>query len=260
MSDDANVEIPLGTIEVSADFIKNPRAVLSVTIPEGVQIIGPKAFASCVNLKHIQLPSSIVSIGKYAFADCSALEDMVIPEGVRVISEGAFSGCTDMQDINLPESVITIEDKAFEACTGLKSIHLSENIMSCSVKAFPGTGRILLTNPTYKDIDGMVVNTANEMLLFYRGQESDVSVPQEVKGIGDKAFYKSAITSVRISDSVISIGELAFAECDNLARVILPDGVAHIAGNAFDDTTEILCHRGSSAEAWCMEAGFTRLK
>ncbi len=260
MSDETEVQIPLGTIEIDEKTFSNHRNVLSVTIPEGVQIISEKAFASCVHLRNLTLPSSIVSIGKYAFADCSELESITIPEGVRVIEEGVFSGCTGLQSVELPDSVVTINEKAFEACTGLKGIVLSSNIMSCSAKAFPGTGRILLTNKTYKDINGMVVNTANEMLLFYRGENEEALIPGEVKGIGDRAFFGSAVKSIKIPEGVISIGEEAFASCPNLEKLILPDSVANIATSAFDSNTKILCHHGSSPESWCMEAGFAKLK
>ena len=258
--DESNIEIPLGTIEICEGFIKNPRAVTSVTIPEGVQVIGKRAFASCVNLHEITLPASIVSIGRYAFADCSSLEQIEVPEGVRYIDEGTFSGCTGMQYAKLPNSVIGVGPRAFEACTGLKGIELSDNIMSCSAKAFPGTGRILLTNRTYRDFNGMVVNTSNNMLLFYRGEETDVAIPAEVKGIGDYAFFGTSVASVKIPNTVISIGELAFAQCPNLSKLKLPDSVSNIATSAFDANVQLFCHHGSAPESWCLESGLKRLR
>ena len=75
----------------------------------------------------------------------------------------------------------------------------------------------------------------------------EVIIPNEidglpVTGIGFGAFIEcEALTSVTISDSVISIGFGAFSQCKNLTSLTIPDGVTTIGDNAFS-----LCSRLTS--------------
>ena len=58
------------------------------------------------------------------------------------------------------------------------------------------------------------------VLARYRGNAADVTIPEGVTAIGDKAFWDcNSLTSVTIPSSVSSIGEYAFADCDNLREV-----------------------------------------
>lgn len=69
----------------------------------------------------------------------------------------------------------------------------------------------------------------------------DIIIPETLGGypvrvIGEKAFYKiKNISSVAISDSVISIGRFAFSDCDNLNQITIGKSVAHIDTRAFDE-------------------------
>ena len=63
----------------------------------------------------------------------------------------------------------------------------------------------------------------NGVLKKYRGKGGDVTIPDGVTSIGEKAFGLCAsLTSVTIPDSVTSIGENAFALCASLTSVTIP--------------------------------------
>ncbi len=73
----------------------------------------------------------------------------------------------------------------------------------------------------------------------YTGASSNVDIPSTYKGIpvtsiGDEAFaYNHVITSITIPDSVVSIGDYVFFECENLKEVGLGNGVTSIGEMAF---------------------------
>lgn len=55
----------------------------------------------------------------------------------------------------------------------------------------------------------------------------------DVSYIGRSAFYRSALTSITIPNSVTSIGYLAFNECISLTSVTIPDSVTSIGECGF---------------------------
>ena len=56
-----------------------------------------------------------------------------------------------------------------------------------------------------------------------------VTIGNSVTSIGDYAFYDcDGLTSVTIGNSVTSIGDYAFFDCDGLTKVTIPDSVISI--------------------------------
>jgi len=92
------------------------------------------------------------------------------------------------------------------------------------------------TESTYYDYE---VNGDDCTVTSYRGDESVVHVPSEIDGytvtaIGDGAFaICDDITEVYLPETVVSIGENAFVNCNNLVYVSIPDGVHTIGASAF---------------------------
>lgn len=63
-----------------------------------------------------------------------------------------------------------------------------------------------------------------------------VVVQDGVDIIPSGVFYSSAITSIKIPESVSSIGEEAFSSCDALEEVYIPNSVKHIGNECFGST------------------------
>ena len=59
--------------------------VAEVSLPEGLDSIGYRAFAFCGHLRKIRLPDSLQYIGREAFRGCERLEEIRIPDSVKEI-------------------------------------------------------------------------------------------------------------------------------------------------------------------------------
>ncbi len=89
----------------------------SVTMEEGITVIGDSAFVSCTNLKTLTLPEGLTSIGKMAFWNCKSLETLVIPSTVTSIGSFAFSDCVALKSVTLPRAFEGQVDNIFHGCT-----------------------------------------------------------------------------------------------------------------------------------------------
>ena len=85
-----------------------------------------------------------------------------------------------------------------------------------------------------------------------------MNLPKALTKLEAESFSGSVIQSVYIPDGCTSIGDLAFANCANLAYARIPDSVTEIAENAFEGCEDLIfvCPAGSTAAAYAESHGF----
>lgn len=71
-----------------------------------------------------------------------------------------------------------------------------------------------------------------------------VEIPREYKGkriskIGRLAFSFSEITSIKIPESIVSIGDYAFTDCSSLSQVILPNSLKEVGSQIFSNCSSL---------------------
>jgi len=67
--------------------------LITVKLPDTLEVIGSQAFADCTKLRGVFIPESVIRIGASAFWGCSKLESLYIPSNVASIGTGAFYNC-----------------------------------------------------------------------------------------------------------------------------------------------------------------------
>ena len=124
----------------------NGTLIEDLVIPNGVTMIGDRAFAYCDALKSVTISDSVTSIGNHSFGYCNMLNSVTMGNGVKtlgphafgfcplltsvtlgnsvtLIDRGAFSQCKALTSVTIPDSVTTIGDYAFRNCTSLKEVY-----------------------------------------------------------------------------------------------------------------------------------------
>ena len=92
---------------------------------------------------------------------------------------------------------------------------------------------------------------------YYISKDGIYDLPSNLTSIGDEAFVGIGTYQVTIPEKVETIGSRAFADCDVLFLVIIPDSVTEIAADAFEgsDKMVILCSEGSYAHEYAVKNG-----
>ena len=197
----------------------NYSGLTTATIPEtvtnngttySVTRIGDDAFYGCHTLTSVTIPNSVTSIEDYAFSGCYALTSVTIPNSVTSINDGAFLGCYALTSVTIPNSVTSIGRGAFEYCFSLTSITIPNSVTSIGSYAFYSTG-------IYKDEsnwENNVLYIDNYLIKAKTSISGVYTIKENTRLIADNAFKDcSAIASITIPESVISIGYNTFAGC-----------------------------------------------
>lgn len=205
------------TIDSTADIDSYSFAfcsdLTSVTLGDGVLIIGEEAFKGCGALTSMTIPDSVMNLQSRAFAYCGGLTNVMIGSGVGYIGGSAFSSCYALTDVTLGNGVTTIGTNVFQNCVALTSLLIPDGVSNIGEFALDGSGLMSVTLPSSM--------TSVGPFTFYNCPSlQSVAIPNSVTSISTGAFmFCSALTSVTIPDSVTSIETYAFAYCASLGNV-----------------------------------------
>ena len=232
---DVTIPSTLGGYPVTAIGAIHSEGLTSVIIPEGVTSIGDWAFRSCPALTSISIPASVTSIGEGAFYACSNLEHITVQESnayYKAVNDCLIEKATDTllqgcKNSVIPDDIKGIGKDAFAFCDNLTSVVIPNSVTSIGEHAFYACSNlehiiVQEGNAYYKAVNDCLIEKATDTLL--QGCKSSV-IPEGVKGIGEEAFaFCDKLTSVAIPNSVTSIGVCAFNSC-GLTSIVIPKSV-----------------------------------
>lgn len=142
-----SVILPAGLIEIRENAFNSATALLSVEIPNSVEIIGAYAFQYCgkaavtfeeggeaalaignyafdhTHFTKIELPARLVALGNSVFENNTDLAQVVFAEGSKlaVIGNSAFVNTMKLEEITFPDSLVTIGNNLFSRSDAINS-------------------------------------------------------------------------------------------------------------------------------------------
>ena len=263
----SRVLIPKSVRKIDAAAFADCSGLNAIEISENVEEIAPGAFSGCADLSEIR-------VSKKNPAFCSAgtclidkkqktvifgirFQDVPTDGSIRGIGTRAFSGRETISEIRIPEGVISIGKEAFADCGNLKSVVLPGSIAAIGIHAFPhnpGTHiRVSADNPVFGTEGSCLINKQEKSVIFGTDIQ-DLPKDGSVTKIGAYAFIRCSMPeSIVLPDCISSVGEKAFADCENLASVSVFSKTLTIADNAFGSATEgltLYAFQDSEAARW----------
>ena len=254
--------------EIAQDAFYGCSSITSITLGDNLRTVGRQAFAYCDNLESVYLGKN-TSILSRAFEQCDNLKSIavspnngvytsvdgnlfskdmtvlvkyavgkdeteyIIPEGVKVIDDYAFSGDKGLVKVDIPEGVERISIYAFSGCTALNDFTIPESLKEIGTSTFMSTARY---NDKKNWIDGVLyldgcLLAADESLV------GTLNVQPGTRVIASDVFaYCDEITKIVLPDGLKSISDMAFYDCENLAEINLPDSVVYIGAGILKST------------------------
>lgn len=208
---------------------------------------------------HVIIPSAVngkpvTAIGDKAFLG-TKVQSVTIPDSVTVIGINAFKDCTELTEVNIPSSVTEIRAYAFRGCTKLAKISVPDSVRTIGPTCFGDTA-------WFASQTGDFFTIGKGILVKYRGNGGDVTVPSGVISLSNAFYYDGRSTSVTLPDTVTSIGQFAFCGCSKLTSITIPASVTSMDPQAIYNCKTlktIVVKKGSYADTWCAKYGFSSL-
>lgn len=279
-----------GTYSVKASAQLFKESNVSVEIPakykrKAVTTIEERGFYEATGLVNITIPDSVIRIGHYAFLRSGVYNNSAnwssgvfhigthliyakadkiptnytIKSGTTCIADRAFSGCIYLTNVSIPNTVKSIGYGAFSACWALQSIHIPSSVSNIEEDAFGScyyldkitvdagnkyyyvAGNCLIEKASKTVIagcDNSVIPTDGSVTRIEDGAFGSLlfksfTVPDTIISIGDYAFAQSHLREIQLSDNLTAIGKQAFRDCDYLTTLTLPSKLKTIGGGAF---------------------------
>ncbi|MCL2675080.1 MAG: leucine-rich repeat protein [Firmicutes bacterium] len=238
----------------------------SVELPEGITAIGDQVFRGH-RFDSVTIPASVTTIGY------RALEPLTSPPPAALFTTLTFAPGSQLTSVELgAKNANGVYDYApfHYYGAGPKAIeNLPASILPQDIYSFFGnaTTQYTITDPAspYTALNDALYDKAGTTLLFYPlGKTGAFTTPTAVTAIGDYAFaglnasYRPKVTSITLSDNVVTIGAYAFQNssvtaftaalatskltgigegafygCNSLATISIPDGLKVIGPGAF---------------------------
>ena len=193
----------------------------------------------------ITIPSSlggypVSEIDDSAFKGCTKLTDVTVPDSVTKIESGAFYGCSNLAKLSIPNSVTTMGTGIADFCTSLEKVKIPAQFLNSKSYLFYKDTKSSTDN---LEIKSYTITSDPVLMKCVRSKYGKVTIGYDNSDRTSPAIDANTSGSVTVPNTanffgaeypVTMIDEGAFAGCNKMKTVTLPNTVKEIGGGAFN--------------------------
>ena len=247
------------TKEIKAGAFVECRNLTKLVLPNALEKIGDGAFEFCDMLERLTIPRSVIVLEGNPFSKWDGqliclspnfsynagvlmdnkrlisyrtyMSSYKVRVGIEIIEKQAFEANEYIRKIQLPATCHTIGNDAFMNCINLNYINISNTIKEI------GGGAFYCSGLTELEVEGISVIKSG---AFGGSRLKKIKLGCDVKKIEDQAFIDSIqLEEVILSEGLIEIDEMAFANCKKLKKINIPNSLKVIKKSAFVDCASL---------------------
>lgn len=189
--------------KIKSQAFKENKILKSIIITDNIKNIGSQAFWNCTNLK--QVSCNAQNIEKLTFQGCSELKKVIIGKNVSSWADQIFFSCDKFDDLTILSETLNVGNNNLTTKSSLKEIKVNED-----------NNKYMVENGILFSKDG------SKIYVYPTGKLGDTyTISNNIKEIGDYAFYNSDLKFIDIPDTVERVGNSAFGFCSNLEKATI---------------------------------------
>lgn len=266
----ASVTMPNSIEYIGQNAFANCEALTNVDLSDNLKEIAEGAFSGCKQIQSIVIPDSVTKIDYIAFLNCNNLESITMSDNIEYVGERAFESTAYMKNdsnwennalyidnilvkvnsaaegsFNIKNGTKIIVTGAFEE-TRFTEVNIPSSVSYIGADFYSSYNlskiNVDANNTTYYSENGILFDYEKTKLIAspIALEFSDYQIPDTVKTIESKAFYKSKhLCSIIIGSNVVKIGTEAFSECASLSYVSIGGNVEDMGSSIFKSSSEL---------------------
>ena len=245
-------------VQIKNQNTYNQYTLETITLPKTLRYIDNYAFSSFYKLRSIDIPANVDALGSDVFYNSNKLKDIYLHRSTPI---AASSNITNSARLHVPDGsfhtyrlsnvwnalVIVTEtpvEVSVELADGgeLGRLVLEQAGYLQEVNKLTVKGRLNsddwaslknMTNLVEVDLSGLYNTEIPSNQFYNKWAISKVVLPANLATIGSNAFRGTDIKEMTLPETVTTINNYAFYECNSLEHIVLSEGLTAMGSNAF---------------------------